>query len=127
MSGLGLNNDQKRKSWLITQREKIYLQAAEEANLRRRFEKEVLKISYFHVRPLDHAQLEYWENYLKFEIQKGNKERIIKLFERCIIPCSNYPKFWFEYINYVESSNTLEGKVRFLAFFHFHSPFSNFF
>lgn len=111
MSALNLNNDMKRKYWIISQREKVYLQAAEEANLRRPYEKEVLKISYFHVRPLEHSQLEHWENYLKFEIQKGNTERIIKLFERCIIPCSNYPKFWFQYINYVESLSSLDGKV----------------
>jgi pre-mRNA-processing factor 39 len=110
ISSLGLNNDEKRKNWVITQREKNYTQASQEANLRRQFEKEVLKISYFHVRPLEHGQLEYWEKYLKFEIEKGNKERIVKLYERCIIPCSNYPKFWFQYINYIESTNSLDGK-----------------
>jgi pre-mRNA-processing factor 39 len=110
ISSLGLNTDEKRKNWVMTQREKLYTQASQEANLRRQFEKEVLKISYFHVRPLEHGQLEYWENYLKFEIENGNKERIVKLYERCIIPCSNYPKFWFQYINYVESSNSVDGK-----------------
>jgi len=110
ISELGLNNDEKRKSWIITQREKLYTQAAEETNLRRQFEKEVLKISYFHVRPLEHGQLVHWDNYLKFEIEKGNKERIVKLYERCIIPCSNYPKFWFQYINYVESLPAEDGE-----------------
>jgi pre-mRNA-processing factor 39 len=101
----------KRKNWLLSEREKVFRVTSEEANTRRTYEKEVLKISYFHVRPLDNAQLVQWDEYLKFEEKQGNRDRIIKLYERCIIPCCNYPKFWFAYIDYIENrSNFVEGK-----------------
>lgn len=75
-----------------------------------RVSREVLKISYFHVRPLDHAQLVHWDEYLKYEEQQGSRERVIKLYERCIIACCNYPKFWFAYINYLEQRSVREGE-----------------
>jgi pre-mRNA-processing factor 39 len=112
ISSAGLNNEEKRKNWLLSEREKVFLVTSEEANARRTYEKEVLKISYFHVRPLDHAQLVHWDEYLKFEEKQGNRERIIKLYERCIIPCSNYPKFWYAYIDYIENRSNYDEEGR---------------
>jgi hypothetical protein len=45
---------------------------------------EKLKRSYFHVKPLDHKQLKTWDQYLDYEIERGDHERIVVLFERSI-------------------------------------------
>ncbi|ETE60031.1 Pre-mRNA-processing factor 39 [Ophiophagus hannah] len=38
---------------------------------------------YFHVKPLERAQLRNWRDYLDFEMVSGSHERTIVLFERC--------------------------------------------
>ncbi len=43
---------------------------------------EKLKRTYFHVKPLDHKQLKTWDQYLDYEIERGDHERIVVLFER---------------------------------------------
>ena len=49
-----------------------------------------IKRPYFHVKPLDAKQLKNWSAYLDFEIKLGIHERIVVLFERCLIPCAKY-------------------------------------
>eukprot|EP01124_Arcella_intermedia_P034508 TRINITY_DN856_c0_g2_i2.p1 TRINITY_DN856_c0_g2~~TRINITY_DN856_c0_g2_i2.p1 ORF type:complete len:355 (-),score=91.94 TRINITY_DN856_c0_g2_i2:15-1079(-) len=61
-----------------------------------------MKINYFHVRPLDDTQLNNWVKYLEFEEAQGDHARIVKLYERCVIPCCNYTKFWLRYVRYLE-------------------------
>jgi pre-mRNA-processing factor 39 len=68
---------------------------------RQRFEDKI-KRPYFHVRPLDLKQLKNWENYLDFELLDGDHERIVVLFERCLIPCAKYEQFWAKYAAYLE-------------------------
>lgn len=53
-----------------------------------------IKRPYFHVKPLERAQLKNWKEYLDFEISQGNSERIAILFERCMIACALYEDFW---------------------------------
>ncbi|KAK9153237.1 hypothetical protein Sjap_000717 [Stephania japonica] len=58
---------------------------------------------YFHGKPLDNFQLENWHEYLDFiEIQE-NFDWIVKLYERCLIPCANYPEFWMRYVELMEN------------------------
>ena len=66
---------------------------------------EKLKRTYFHVKPLDHKQLKTWDLYLDYEIMKGDHERIIVLFERCLIPCALYEQFWAKYARYLEKAH----------------------
>ena len=63
-----------------------------------------IKRPYFHVKPLDLKQLKNWDSYLDFEIAEGpqNHERIVMLFERCLIPCAKYEQFWAKYAFYME-------------------------
>ena len=68
---------------------------------RYRFEEKV-KRSYFHVKPLDLKQLKNWDSYLDFEIAEGDHDRIVVLFERCLIPCAQYEQFWAKYARYLE-------------------------
>merc|ERR1719341_1519012 len=70
---------------------------------------EKLKRSYFHVKPLDHKQLKTWDLYLDYEVAEGDHERIVVLFERCLIPCALYEQFWAKYARYLEKAHK-EGK-----------------
>ncbi|XP_058094873.1 pre-mRNA-processing factor 39-1-like isoform X3 [Magnolia sinica] len=63
---------------------------------------------YFHVRPLDDPQLDNWHNYLDF-IEKGDDfNKVVKLYERCLIACANYPEYWIRYILCMEASGSME-------------------
>ena len=74
----------------------------EEVEKRIKFESKI-KRHYFHVKPLDLKQLKNWSAYLDFEIEQGNHERIVVLFERCLIPCAKYEEFWIKYAQYLEN------------------------
>jgi len=104
-----IDNIDKQKGWVVGQREKIFMKVAEEAAARRLYEQEVLKVNYFHVRPLDENQLSNWTAYLEFEERRENHDQIVKLYERCIIPCCNYSKFWLKYIRYLERYGKAEA------------------
>lgn len=58
--------------------------------------------SYFHVKALDASQLENWHRYLDFVEMQGDFDWAVKLYERCLIPCANYPEFWMRYVDFME-------------------------
>lgn len=64
---------------------------------------EGIKRPYFHVKPLERCQLKNWKDYLDFEIEKGDRKRILVLFERCLIACALYDEFWLKMIRYLET------------------------
>ncbi|KZV15866.1 hypothetical protein F511_29326 [Dorcoceras hygrometricum] len=70
-----------------------------ETNIKRRF---------FCVTPLDDDQLTNWHLYLDFVEKQENLDWAIKLYERCLIPCANYPEFWMRYVNFLESNGGRE-------------------
>ena len=66
---------------------------------------------YFHVKPLDDAQLANWRDYLTLEADapaprggetdEAKAARLAKvkgLFERCLVPCALYAEFWIRYV-----------------------------
>ncbi|RZF47565.1 hypothetical protein LSTR_LSTR009101 [Laodelphax striatellus] len=63
---------------------------------------EGIKRPYFHVKPLERCQLKNWKDYLDYEIEQGDKDRIVTLFERCLIACALYEEFWIRYLRYLE-------------------------
>ncbi|XP_034504292.1 pre-mRNA-processing factor 39 isoform X2 [Ailuropoda melanoleuca] len=65
-----------------------------------------IKRPYFHVKPLEKAQLKNWKEYLEFEIENGTHERVVVLFERCVISCALYEEFWIKYAKYMENHST---------------------
>ncbi|XP_049776304.1 pre-mRNA-processing factor 39-like [Schistocerca cancellata] len=74
---------------------------------------EGIKRPYFHVKPLERCQLKNWKEYLDFEIEQGDKTRIIVLFERCLIACALYEEFWIKFIRYLESlKEDMTDKIR---------------
>jgi len=66
---------------------------------------EGVKRPYFHVKPLEKAQLKNWKEYLDFEIENGSFERVVVLFERCVIACALYEEFWQKYIAYLKKQS----------------------
>mmetsp|Transcript_22505 Transcript_22505/g.67534 ORF Transcript_22505/g.67534 Transcript_22505/m.67534 type:complete len:629 (+) Transcript_22505:266-2152(+) len=67
---------------------------------------------YFHVKPLDDAQLRNWRDYLTREASaapppdapeeaiKAHTDKVKGLFERCLVPCALYAEFWLRYVNW---------------------------
>ncbi|XP_049936494.1 pre-mRNA-processing factor 39-1 isoform X2 [Nymphaea colorata] len=63
---------------------------------------------YFHVKPLDSSQLKNWHMYLDFIETKTDFDWVIKLYERCLIPCASYPEFWIRYVQSIEAKGGRE-------------------
>ncbi|CAL5353581.1 unnamed protein product [Camellia sinensis] len=109
----------------IAIREEMYKKAKEFDSKIIGFETAIRR-PYFHVRPLNVAELENWHNYLDF-IEGGddfNKARrvpplvfegppcsvngVVKLYERCLIACANYPDYWIRYVLCMETSGSMD-------------------
>ncbi|KAF6216716.1 hypothetical protein GE061_001063, partial [Apolygus lucorum] len=96
---------------IISIRKRVFKNTAAEVGKRWKFE-EGIKRPYFHVKPLEKAQLNSWRDYLDFEIATGDMHRTVILFERCLIACALYEEFWLKYIKYLESSGENDALVR---------------
>ncbi|XP_026677145.1 pre-mRNA-processing factor 39 [Diaphorina citri] len=93
------------KEKIVAARRKVHKETASAVAERWSFE-EGIKRPYFHVKALEKCQLKNWKDYLDFEISKGNEERILVLFERCLIACALYEEFWYKYICYLVDKPT---------------------
>ncbi|XP_021763301.1 pre-mRNA-processing factor 39-like isoform X1 [Chenopodium quinoa] len=91
----------------IAIREEIYKKAKEADSKIIGFETAIRR-PYFHVRPLNDAELENWHNYLDFIEVEGDVNKIFKLYERCLVACANYPEFWIRYIMFMEGSGSID-------------------
>ncbi|XP_018113033.1 pre-mRNA-processing factor 39 isoform X1 [Xenopus laevis] len=91
----------KIKAQVLTIRDQLFL--LNEAEVRKRWNyEEAITRPYFHATPLDHTQLQNWRKYLEFEISQGRHERIVTLYERCLVACALYEEFWLAYVQYME-------------------------
>lgn len=88
---------------IINKRKKLNKATVEMINKRWSFE-EGIKRPYFHVKQLERIQLKNWKEYLDYEIELGDRKRILVLFERCLIACALYEEFWLKLIRYLETS-----------------------
>lgn len=101
---------------IIELKQKIHQETSKEIAKRQMFE-EGIKRPYFHVKPLEKCQIENWKDYIAFEKEAGDHQRIVVLYERCLIPCALYEDFWLSYLDYLESlpfdvSNLLNSLFR---------------
>lgn len=39
---------------------------------------------------------------MDYELANGDHQKIVVLFERCVIACALYEDFWQKYVNYIE-------------------------
>ncbi|KAM8831217.1 pre-mRNA-processing factor 39 [Spinachia spinachia] len=86
---------------VIEVRQEVFNHNEHEVSKRWAFE-EGIKRPYFHVKSLEKTQLNNWKEYLDFEIENGIPERVVVLFERCLIACALYEEFWAKYAKYLE-------------------------
>lgn len=82
----------------------VHKQTAIEFESRKIFEENIRR-PHFHVNELESAQIINWENYIKFEKKAGNHERIIFLYERCLITCALNERLWLNYLEYLSFVN----------------------
>ncbi|XP_030260886.1 pre-mRNA-processing factor 39 isoform X2 [Sparus aurata] len=90
---------------VIEARQEVFNHNEHEVSKRWAFE-EGIKRPYFHVKALEKTQLNNWKEYLDFEIENGTPERVVVLFERCLIACALYEEFWTKYAKYIEGYST---------------------
>ncbi|XP_058196087.1 pre-mRNA-processing factor 39-2 isoform X3 [Rhododendron vialii] len=87
--------------------ERFYQEACELESKISSFEKNIGR-PYFHVIPLDDNQLENWHHYLDFVEMQEDFDWAVKLYERCLIPCADYPEFWMRYVEFMEAKGGRE-------------------
>ncbi|CAK6962616.1 pre-mRNA-processing factor 39 isoform X2 [Scomber scombrus] len=90
---------------VIEVRQEVFNHNEHEVSKRWAFE-EGIKRPYFHVKALEKTQLNNWKEYLDFEIENGTPERVVVLFERCLVACALYEEFWTKYAKYLEGYST---------------------
>lgn len=88
------------KKKIIEKRKALHEKNEIEVGKRWTFE-EAIKRPYFHVKPLERAQLKNWKDYLDFEIDSGTHETTVILFERCMIACALYEDMWLKVWHFV--------------------------
>ncbi|BBN13071.1 pre-mRNA-processing factor 39 [Marchantia polymorpha subsp. ruderalis] len=89
-------------------REALYKKAKDWDAKIRDFETAIRR-PYFHVKPLDDMQLGNWHRYLEFIEKEGDTEKVVKLYERCLIACANYPEYWIRYVQRMEEEGNMEA------------------
>ncbi|CAN0897658.1 Pre-mRNA-processing factor 39-1 [Linum grandiflorum] len=88
-------------------REELYKKAKEFDSKICDFENAIRR-PYFHVRPLNVAELENWHNYLDFMEAQNDLNKVVKLYERCLIACANYPEYWMRYVLCMEACGSMD-------------------
>ncbi|KAJ7977177.1 Pre-mRNA-processing factor 39 [Quillaja saponaria] len=91
----------------IAIREEMYKKAKEFDSKIIGFETAIRR-PYFHVRPLNVAELENWHNYLDFMEREGDFSKVVKLYERCVVACANYTEYWIRYVLSMEASGSMD-------------------
>lgn len=91
-------------------RDEMYKSAKEQDSRIVEYESAIRR-PYFHVKPLDEAQLANWHRYLDFTEKEGDLAKVVKLYERCLIACANYPDYWIRYVLHMDSEGSMEYAV----------------
>ena len=63
------------------------------------------------MKPLEKSQLKNWREYIDYEIRQGDRQRIIFLFERCMVSCALYEDMWIKVCHYVCASAVCASAV----------------
>jgi len=97
---------------LIAAQEAVYNRTLGAKRARDPYEQSISR-PYFHVQPLEPSEIATWHNYLDFEekqteLNPGNLTRLVKLYDRCLVACAQYPEFWCRYATYIEKIGQTE-------------------
>ncbi|XP_009765976.1 uncharacterized protein LOC107789835 isoform X2 [Nicotiana tabacum] len=85
----------------------LYQKACQVENKIRSFESNIQR-RYFQATPLDNDELKNWHDYLDFIEKQEDFDWALKLYERCLISCANYPEFWMRYVDFMETKGGRE-------------------
>ncbi|WJX53305.1 hypothetical protein P8452_39313 [Trifolium repens] len=105
-SSIGLTSSIALKKYRIIG-EQLYHNACELYSKISSFEGNIQRY-YFDVQPLDSNQLQNWHDYLDFIELQGDFDWAVKLYERCLIVCANYPDYWMRYADFMETKGGRE-------------------
>ncbi|KAH9325282.1 hypothetical protein KI387_005460, partial [Taxus chinensis] len=106
LDGVGPSGKEELEKYLAV-REEMYKKAKELDAKICNFEAAIRR-PYFHVKPLDDIQLGNWHRYLDFIEKEGGVDRMVKLYERCLIACASYPDYWIRYAQCMGASGNME-------------------
>ncbi|XP_023324789.1 pre-mRNA-processing factor 39 [Eurytemora carolleeae] len=92
---------------LIFTMKKVFKETEKYAEMRIGFEDKI-KRPYFHVKPLERAQLKTWDSYIEkmkelLKDEKIEQDELEIIYERCLIACALYEEFWISYIDWLTS------------------------
>ncbi|KAL0031827.1 hypothetical protein WJX79_009679 [Trebouxia sp. C0005] len=96
---------------LVSEQERASIAMTKEEWYRRKPFEDAIKRPYFHVKPLDSAQLQNWSRYLDYIEEKKDIGMIIRLYERCLVACASYPDLWMRYVRWQEISSKAAAQV----------------
>ncbi|KAM3251161.1 pre-mRNA-processing factor 39-2 isoform X1 [Capsicum annuum] len=82
--------------------DQLYQKACQLEEKIRSFESSIQR-RYFQATPLDNVELKNWHDYLDFIEKQDDFDWALKLYERCLISCANYPEFWIRYVDFMEA------------------------
>jgi pre-mRNA-processing factor 39 len=68
----------------------VYTATKQQQEARQQYESAIRR-PYWHVKPLDAAQLRNWAAYLDWQEAQGDLGLTVRLYERCCVPCASYP------------------------------------
>ncbi|KAF9604850.1 hypothetical protein IFM89_010525 [Coptis chinensis] len=106
-AGAGLTEAEELEKYVAI-REEMYKKSKEFDSKIIGFETAIRR-PYFHVRPLNGSELENWHNYLDFIERVDDFNKVVKLYERCLIACANYSEFWIRYVLCMEASGSMDS------------------
>ncbi|KAG6041287.1 hypothetical protein E4U41_005115 [Claviceps citrina] len=89
----------------------VFTATQQEVSKRWTYESEI-KRPYFHVTELEHSQLNNWRKYLDFEEAEGDFQRVVSLYDRCMVTCAFYDEFWFRYARWMDAQTGKDEEVR---------------
>ncbi|GAB4815080.1 hypothetical protein N2152v2_002126 [Parachlorella kessleri] len=95
-----------KRQW-VARREAVYKVTKEELARRVPYES-ALRRPYFHVKPMEPSQLAVWARYLDYSEACADDAATVRLYERCLVACANYPEFWMRYIRYLDGKAEAE-------------------
>eukprot|EP01132_Coremiostelium_polycephalum_P005951 gene5951-7411_t len=98
------------KKFILENRESWYKKSSEKVTKRLPYETIVNKRFFFHIQPIEESLLSTWRTYLDTMESDPSEspDTIIKLYERCLIPCCYYSEFWIKYTKYLESQKRIK-------------------
>jgi len=100
-----VEESEKFRKEIMGRHEQLYLRAKKVKDAVDLFENRVTR-AYFHVKEVDVSDIANWHAYLdyneKWVSQSPDRTAgAMKVYERCLVACANYPEFWIRYANFL--------------------------